>query len=71
MAIETKVKLQPFRVPNFVLTEPPAGRREDGPIEVLPKYALSELDDETLDALCQQFRDDVFAKARQSEEPRT
>lgn len=65
MAIEVKVKLQPFRVPNYVICEVPASRRQDG-MQEAPKYKLSELDDETLDNLCRQFKDDVFAKARQS-----
>lgn len=62
MAIETQIKLQHFRVPNFVLTEPNVGRREDGFSEA-PKYALNELDAATLDLLCDQFREDVFKKA--------
>lgn len=61
--IEAKVKLKPFRVPNYVLIEPNESR--DGLAE-LPKYRLSELDDETLEELCRQFKDDVFAKARSS-----
>lgn len=65
MAIETKIKLQPFRVPNFAICEVPAGRRQDG-FKEAPKYALSELDDETLEELCRQFKDDVFAKARKA-----
>ena len=62
MTIEALIKLQPFRVPNFVLTDPKIGKREDGFYEK-PKYALNELDAATLDLLCEQFREDVFRKA--------
>ena len=48
--------------PNFVLTVPKAGNRQDGFKEV-PKYSLSELSAETLDKLCMDFRSEVFRKA--------
>ena len=62
MTIETKIKLQPFRTPNFVLCEPKLSKREDG-FNDSPKYSLSELDAATLDLLCAQFREDIFKKA--------
>lgn len=49
-----EIKLQPFRTPNFVLTDSPSDERS---------IPLKELSVETLDALCSQFRLDVFAKA--------
>ena len=57
-----EIELQPFTVPNFVLTVPKAGNRQDGFKEV-PKYSLSELSAETLDKLCMDFRSEVFRKA--------
>jgi hypothetical protein len=60
--IKTEVALRPFRVPNYVLAECPTKPREFGFTEP-PKYHLSELSIETLEALCYQFRKDVLAKA--------
>ena len=62
MSIDTRIKLQPFRVPNFVLVEALPGKRQDGFHEG-PKYKLSELDAATLDLLCVQFREVIFKKA--------
>jgi hypothetical protein len=59
-----ELKLQPFRVPNYVLTEGKVRPRQDGfHPEETPKYALNELDEETLSALCDEFRKGVFEKA--------
>lgn len=66
MKFTHEVELQPFRVPGFVFTVSGPRKREDGFTEA-PKYALSELDAETLDELCTQFRNDVFRKAGKSE----
>ena len=63
MKITVQQELQPFQVPNYVLAVAPPGKREDG-LREPPKYHLSELSDETLSALCNKFREDVFAKAR-------
>jgi len=62
MAISTSVRLKPFMVPNYVIQETPPRSRADGFREA-PKFALHELDDLTLQALCDQFVEDVFAKA--------
>ena len=67
MTITASVKLKPFMVPNFVIQERPVVRKQDG-FQESPKFALHELDDETLQALCDQFRDDVFAKAKAKRE---
>lgn len=57
-----EVTLRPFTVPNFVLCERP----DDGPE---PCYPLSEVDAITLDRLCNEFRDAVFAKAGKQQPP--
>jgi hypothetical protein len=63
MKITTEQELQPFQVPNYVLTVKPPQSRQEGFREG-PKYHLSELSDDVLESLCKRFRDDVFAKAR-------
>ncbi len=63
MKITLEQEVQPFQVPNFVLTVLPPRARQEGPNFDAPKYALHELSDETLDLLCRKFREDVFAKA--------
>jgi hypothetical protein len=60
IAIETK--LQPFLVPEYVTHEAPPKARQDG-FSLAPRIPLGELSDETLDALCAQFRTTIFAKA--------
>ena len=62
MDINIKVKLMPFRVPNYVIAEQELGSRNDGFREA-PKYHLSQLDSETLDRLCDEFRSEVFKKS--------
>lgn len=57
-----EIDLMPFTVPNFVLTYPREGSRQEG-FQETPKFALSELSVQTLEALCAQFRTDVFTKA--------
>lgn len=69
MKATISVTLQPFAVPNFVLAEPKTGSRSEGMVET-PKYPLSDLDPETLDDLCDQFRRDVFKKAGKTPPPR-
>jgi hypothetical protein len=63
VSIETQIKLQPFRVPNFVLVESKAGTRPEGYGTEVPKYSLSDLSEFTLHILCSKFREDVFEKA--------
>lgn len=60
--MEVKVKLRPITVPNFVSAETPPRSREHGVGEG-PKFAVADLDAETLEALCIQFRADLFKKA--------
>jgi hypothetical protein len=59
---EMKLKLQPFTVPTFVIAEMPPGLRQDG-IKEAPKWALKDLDADTLAELCHEFRRAVFLKA--------
>jgi hypothetical protein len=68
MKAKIEVELQPFTVPNFVLTVQEALPKQDG-IQEIPKYALSELDPYTLEKLCDEFRDAVFAKAGKQHPP--
>jgi hypothetical protein len=69
MKITTEQELQPFTVPNFVLTVGKTGARQDGFVEG-PKYALGELSVETLNALCDKFRDDVLERAHNQRNPK-
>ena len=62
MSATVEVKLIPFRVPNFVLSEAPPKPRQEGFREA-PKYALNELDAETLEQMCEEFTQSVFEKA--------
>jgi hypothetical protein len=62
MILRKSVELRPFTVPNYVLQVEPPRQRQDGFREA-PKYALADLDVETLDQLCWEFRRAVFEKA--------
>ena len=66
MDLEIKVKIKPFSVPNFVIEEAPAGKREEGFREA-KSYPIGSVDAELLSALCDQFRRDVFAKAKKAD----
>lgn len=63
--VKMKVDIAPFTVPNFVGTIRPARPRQEGFFTVPDghKMRLSDLDEETLDELCQEFRANVFRKA--------
>ena len=60
--MEIKLKLKPFQVPNFVVTEQAPGKREDGWKE-LPVFPLSAVDADTLGEMCDEFRAAIFSKA--------
>lgn len=62
------VELVPFSVPNYVSVKMPPRPRQEGVNLDGPKFHLRELTDETLEMLCRQFREDVFAKARSTDE---
>jgi hypothetical protein len=56
------IELQPVQVPGFVRAMAPEKKRQDG-FKELPAIPVSDLSDETLEAICAQFRRDLFAKA--------
>ena len=57
MTAKIQVELKPFAAPNFAIAVEPHG------VEKKTAYALCELDEETLDAMCDEFRTEVFKKA--------
>lgn len=63
MKVKIDVTLKPFQVPNYVLTG-------DGGLQESPKYALSELTPDVLEALCEEFTQAVFKKAGKQRPPR-
>ncbi len=62
MKVTIEVDLQPFLVPNFVRPVEKPGKRDEGFAETVA-YPLSDLDSNTLDRLCDQFRNEVFRRA--------
>jgi hypothetical protein len=62
------VELHPFQTPNFVRAVGKTGLRQDG-IQETPSYPLSDLDPETLDRLCSDFRAAVFRRAGKEQPP--
>ena len=68
MKITTEQELQPFSVPNFVLAVTKPRPRQEGPNFDGHKYHLSELSDDVLLALCEQFKQDVLEKAHQNKD---
>jgi hypothetical protein len=62
MTIIARVKIRPFSTPNFAIQEATPGFMP-GSSKEPSKFALHELDTDTLEALCDQFRKDIFAKA--------
>lgn len=68
MKVKIEVKLKPFQVPNFVLAETEAKPKQEGMTEA-PKYALSELDADTLEALCEEFTKSVFERSGKRRPP--
>lgn len=57
------LKVKPFEVPEFVMLDMPAGRKQDGPIS-LPKIYLKDLPDDVLSALIEEFAENVMKAAR-------
>ena len=68
MKATLQVELQPFQTPNFVRAVGKPGVRQDG-MQELPCYPLSDLDPDTLDKLCRDFRAEVFRKAGKEQPP--
>lgn len=60
---QTKINLKPFRTPNHVLIERPPRPRQEGINFDSGSIPLSELDVDTLDELCREFRENIFQKA--------
>lgn len=58
-----KLQLEPFPVPTHVTLRLPAGRRQDG-MKQAPTLELSDLSDETLEALINEFVESVMKAAR-------
>ena len=63
-----QVELQSFQTPNFVRAVSKPGLKQDG-MQEIPAYPLSDLDADTLDRLCREFRDEVFRKAGKQQPP--
>lgn len=57
-----RVRLLPFSTPNYVIAASEPVMRQDG-FKEAPKWPLSELDAETLAAMCDDFRAAIFKKA--------
>ena len=68
MKATLQIQLQPFQTPNFVRAVGNPGLKQDG-MQELPCYPLSDLDANTLDKLCSEFRDEVFRKAAKEQPP--
>ena len=62
MKVKIEVEFIPFTVPNFVMVKESPQPRENG-FQEGRKFHVSELDQDTLWKLCEQFKDDVFKKA--------
>lgn len=60
--ITVEVGLRPFQVPGFVQPEKKLGLRQDG-IQFSDGIPLADLPEDTLAALCDEFRAGVFQKA--------
>lgn len=58
-----KLQLQPFPVPTHVAIMLPTGKKQDG-AKPLPTLALSELSDEALEGLINEFAEAVMKAAR-------
>lgn len=60
--ITVEVGLNPFQIPNFVRPTKKIGLRQDG-IQFDDGIPLADLPEDTLAALCDEFRAGVFLKA--------
>jgi hypothetical protein len=61
-AMKVELKLKPFQVPNYVISEQPSTLRQEG-FQEPPKFELRELSELALSQLCDEFRRKVFEKA--------
>lgn len=60
--MKISLNVRPFTIPNSVILEVPAGRRQDG-IGEPTSLPISEVDPEVLSGLCDEFRASVFERA--------
>lgn len=65
MKIMIELDINPFTVPNFVTVN----TRSVVKGESYPAIALKDIDSETLDRLCRDFRNEVFSKAGKTPPP--
>ena len=61
------IEVQPWQTPNFIIGKMPARPRQEGFNIDAPKWSLAEVDEETLDKLCMDFRAEVFRKAKKTD----
>ena len=62
--MDMNIKLQPWITPNFAIGVMPARPRQEGfNPDAAPKWALKEVEAETLAKMCDEFRADIFRKA--------
>lgn len=61
------VKIKPFEVPDVVYLEQPPKPRQKGMLDLATSFNLSELSEQTLGELCDEFRTSVFRKAGKNE----
>ena len=61
--MKIQIELRPFQTPNYAVEVMKPGRRQDG-IKEPRSHPLSDLPDDVLEAMCAEFRDEVFRKAR-------
>lgn len=59
MKINLEIEVRPFTVPNYVITIPKTGGRN----EETPKIAIADLDAVTLEKMCNEFRASIFKQA--------
>jgi hypothetical protein len=67
MKAKLELDVKPFMVPNFVTVQSPAPAESAEADRA--SYPLSALDPNTLDRLCDEFRDAVFKKAGKQQPP--
>lgn len=70
MKAKLELELRPFTVPNFVLVDPPIKQEGSTVDSDATSYPLEAIDAETLDRMCDQFRDAVFKKAKKQQPAR-
>jgi hypothetical protein len=65
---EVKVQLSPIKVPNYILVESDRiCTRQEGINFNSPKYHISELSEETLIELADEFKFNLLKKAKKNE----